>query len=183
MKIEMNGITLDVSPAPIDGVWMEVAHGALQSTVPSESKKDFVLCMYASGLWNSLRLTWSAAITKLSNGLALKAQDDRNREYLKIVEIWWWMKCSGKHDLAIAMLNDLGYEVRRKPKIERLTAIAERIDKSLAEIRELTQQAQLMRHENDDANPAANDAAQRVIESAQGMRFSRAAVADAAGAF
>lgn len=173
MKIEMNGITLDVPATPVDPQWIANAHSALTSTVPADCKKDFVICMYASDFWDHLRLTWNAAISKLGNCLMLKSKHDRNKDSFKTLELWWWMKRSGRHDLAIAMVNDLGYGVYRLPKSERQAALADRMDKTLAEIRDLTTQFQLMRHEPDDVDTSAPMTVVRTPE-VQGLRFSRA---------
>lgn len=128
----------------IDGRWVRTALAALDRTIPQKCKKKFVSFMFSARFWDATRLSWDAAIARVNECLRI---DPDKRQFLKIAEVWAWMRFSGEHDLFLAMADDLGYRVERIPTASRIAELLARIEQRLAdgtdafgEVRELRDQ-------------------------------------------
>lgn len=113
-----------------DGRWLRGAFIALERTIPSRLKKKFVSLMFQARFWDSAKLSWDAAVARLNE--CLRPEPDK-RQFLKIVEVWAWMRHSGEHELFLAMAEDLGYRVDRIATPERIADLLKRIDQRLAD--------------------------------------------------
>lgn len=109
----------------MDLTWQQMALDALRSTldVDADMKRTMVEFLFETGLWDRDRLTWDAAITKFNSCL-----NPAKPEKFSLLEIWALAKRFDRHDLALAMIADLGYETpRRRTTEERRQELLERI--------------------------------------------------------
>lgn len=113
----------------LDDSWFERAFDALKETFPRDKhlRKEMIQFLYDEGFWDPEKLSWEAA-EKRFEGNTNPARSDTN---WKLGEVWALMKRFGRHDFAIAMIDDLGYDVRRKATEERLQDLLERATNAL----------------------------------------------------
>lgn len=111
----------------IDDTWLRNAFMALRSTfdVDNKTKALMVQFLFDEGFWQADRLSWDAAIARFNACL-----NPNKTEYFKMGEIWALMARFGRHELFLAMAEDLGYELRVKPTEERRQELLERIANS-----------------------------------------------------
>lgn len=122
----------------IDEGWLRKAFEALKSTFDKSDQKlkqEMIQFLLDEGFWDPERLKWDSAVARF-NGCLNPNKDD----FFKIGEAWALMKRFGRHELFLAMAEDLGYEVRRKPTeerrmelLERIATASERLDMTIAE--------------------------------------------------
>lgn len=146
--------------AILDGRWFRNAATALVRTIPSRCKKAFIAAMYGNGFWHQDRLKFDSAVARLNDCLAI---DGEKTQFLKISEVWAWMRLSGEHELFLAMAEDLGYRVERIPDETRVQQMLEQIESRLAatetsldEVRSL--QGDIARLRDDARTSSARDA-------------------------
>lgn len=108
----------------IDESWLRMAFEALQESlrVDPRARQDMIQFLLDEGFWDGEKLTFPAAETRFANCL-----NPNKSEFFKLGEIWALMKRFGRHQLLLAMADDLGYELRRKPTEERRQELLERI--------------------------------------------------------
>lgn len=108
----------------IDETWLRRAFEALQSTlkVDNHLRRQMIQFLYDEGFWDVEKLTWAAAEARFNGCL-----NPNKADFFKIGEAWALMKRFGRHELFLAMADDLGYEVRRRPTEERRLELLERI--------------------------------------------------------
>lgn len=108
----------------IDESWLRSAFHALEATlkVDPRLKRDMIQFLFDEGFWNPETLEWSSAEARFNGCL-----NPNKSDFFKIGEAWALMKRFGRHELFLAMADDLGYEVRRKPTEERRLELLERI--------------------------------------------------------
>jgi hypothetical protein len=111
-----------------DGRWFRNAATALLRTIPSRRKKEFIALMYANRFWDQDRLKFDSAQARVNDCLDVEGE---KKQFLKISEIWAWMRASGEHELFLAMAEDLGYRVERIPDATRVNDMLDRIDARL----------------------------------------------------
>lgn len=104
--------------------WSQRAMNVLQETldVHPELKVEMVKFLIDNGFWSD-KLTAHSAMSRFNGNL----NPDRPGEFFKLSEVWALMKRFGRHALFVAMAEDLGYEVRRKPTDERILDAVERL--------------------------------------------------------
>lgn len=108
----------------IDEPWLRRAFDALKETLDSDPrlKREMIQFLLDEGFWDSKHLKWDSAVARF-NACLNPARDDA----FKVGEIWALMKRFGRHQLFLAMAEDLGYEARRIPTEERRQELLERI--------------------------------------------------------
>lgn len=108
----------------IDESWLRSAFEALEATlkVDARLKRDMIQFLFDEGFWDTEKLSWPAAEARFNACL-----NPNKSDFFKIGELWALMKRFGRHELFLAMADDLGYEVRRKPTEERRMELLERI--------------------------------------------------------
>lgn len=124
----------------LDGGWFKSGHAALRETlhVDADTRKAMIEFLYEAGLWDKERLSWPAAEARW-NGCLNPAKP----EYFKLAEVWALMREFGRHQLFLAMADDLGYErpmlipteTRRMEILQRLAAAEEKHAEVMAGIR------------------------------------------------
>lgn len=102
--------------------WREEAFRALRATVRTDRKKDFIACMFETGMWPAAELTWKAAETRFSQCIA--PRKGKHDQYFKTTDLWAWMKCSGEHALLDVMMAD----IKPNPLDARTVAVARMVD-------------------------------------------------------
>lgn len=123
----------------IDETWLRKAHRALKETLEvgdDSLKRQMVQFLLDEGFWDANSLKWESALERFNaNNNPTKAS------YWKIGEVWALMLRFGRHDLAHAMAESLGYELRPIPTEERRQALLQRAVSLLEESHQ--QQAEL----------------------------------------
>ena len=123
-----------ISPA-----WMQSALDALRESldVDPHQKREMIEFLYAETLWDRSKLSWDAAIAKFNSCL-----NPDKADRFTLVEIWALCKRFDRPQLAIAMLEDMGYErPRRRASEERRQAALERLGSAMERSGELLAQA------------------------------------------
>ncbi len=124
----------------LDESWGEFALDALRETlkVDARLRRDMIQFLYDEGFWDPEKLSWAAAEARFNACL------NPNKEvYFKLGEVWALMKRFGRHQLFLAMAEDLGFyppqlkptEARRLELMERLTAALESSEREVAAAR------------------------------------------------
>lgn len=119
------GETLAVDGADwLDVFWQQKTLGALQDTldVSPEITRQMIEFLFASKLWNKATLSWESAGARFAACL-----NPGKQEKFSTMELWALMKRFGRHQLFLALADDLGYEVRRKCTEERHQDLLARI--------------------------------------------------------
>lgn len=108
----------------LDADWQERGLQALRDTldVDPRVRKAMVQFLFDEGFWDEQHLTWAAAIARWNDCL-----NPGKPSFFKLGELWALMSRFGRHQLFLAMADDLGYEVRRKATEERQQALLERL--------------------------------------------------------
>lgn len=108
----------------LDDTWFERAFEALQETfrVDGRVRRDMIQFLFDEGFWDPGKLGWEAAEKRFAACLN-RHKTDTN---FKLGEVWALMKRFDRHHFALAMLEDLGYECRRKATAERQQDLLER---------------------------------------------------------
>lgn len=109
----------------INEAWLRDAFEALEQTlkVDSRLKREMIQFLFDEGFWDEKKLGWQAAEARF-NACLNPAKSDA---FFKLGEAWALMKRFNRHQFFLAMADDLGYEVRRKPTEERRQELLERI--------------------------------------------------------
>lgn len=105
--------------------WLRDALAALKRTldVDARTKNEMVQFLLDEGFWDKEKLTtWDSAIAKFNSCL-----NPNKSEFFKVGELWALSKRFGRHDLFLAMAQDLGYDVRRVPTTERHQQLLEEL--------------------------------------------------------
>lgn len=108
----------------IDDTWLRNAMRALKATldVDNRLKSQMVQFLFDEGFWDKEKLSWDSAIARFNACL-----NPSKAEFFKLGEIWALMVRFQRHDLFLAMGEDLGYECRLRPSEERRQVLLERI--------------------------------------------------------
>ena len=115
--------------------WFESARRAFDaSMVDGRTVKARVQFLLDSGLWDARKLAFESALARYHGCV-----DPAKREHFRIVEVWALMKRFGCHDLALAMVQDLGYQVVRAEPDDNPGAILRRLAQMNAEQERLLQ--------------------------------------------
>ena len=75
---------------------------------------------------SDLKLSWPAAVARWKD-----CKNPGKAYFFKIGELWALMKRFSRHQLFLAMAEDLGYEVRQRPTEDRRQELLERIAKAI----------------------------------------------------
>lgn len=107
----------------IDETWLRKAHRALKETleVDDATKRQMVQFLLDEGFWDANALKWESAIGRFNDN-----NNPTKASYWKLGEVWALMLRFGRHDLAHAMAESLGYEMRVIPTEERRQALLHR---------------------------------------------------------
>src|SRR5579859_7223420 len=99
----------EVSAPWLTPAWGQRGLNALKESLdPGVDVKSAALkFLLGSGLWNSSELTADAAEARYNGNL-----NPGRKTQFKLIEVWALMKFLGRHQLFLAMADDLGYEVR-----------------------------------------------------------------------
>ena len=111
----------------LDDSWFEAGYQALLESLNFDDaiRKEAIQFLFDEGFWDPEKLSWDAAVKRFRDCCNRNKSD----AHWKLPEIWSLMKRFGRHDFALAMMDDLGYEVRQKPTEERRqTLIARALD-------------------------------------------------------
>ena len=112
----------------LTAAWMQRALDALRDTlhVEPDLRKQFIEFLFDTGSWDRSKVTWENAVTRYNACL-----NPGSQSYFKLSELWILMKRFGRHQLFLAMAEDLGYEVRIKPTDERQQELLARLASAL----------------------------------------------------
>lgn len=115
----------------IDDTWVQSAYGALVATldVDPHLRKEMVQFLLDEGFWDREKLSWDAAVARWNACL-----NPRKAEFFKVSELWALMRRFGRHQLFLALAEDLGYEVRLKPTEERRAELLDRMQRTLGQL-------------------------------------------------
>jgi len=104
--------------------WMQYGQDALKASldVNSDMKRQMVEFLLDSGLWDRSKLSYDSALGRF-NACLNPAQP----EFFRGPHLWALMRRFDRHALFLAMAEDLGYEVRKKPTEERRQELMERL--------------------------------------------------------
>lgn len=108
----------------IDATWTRRGLAALHAMldVDDHTRKAMIQFLFDEGFWDASRLTWDAAITKWND-----AKNPVKPTFWKPAELWALAARFDRHQLFLAVMEDLGYEVRRTPTEERRQLLLERM--------------------------------------------------------
>ena len=122
----------------LSDAWVRDAFEALRETlrVSTKTRNDMIQFLFDEGFWDPEKLTWDAAVARWNACLNPNKAD----AFFKLGELWALMKRFDRHHLFLAMAEDLGYEVRRRPTPERLQDLAEQLRDTFATIQGLQEQ-------------------------------------------
>lgn len=109
----------------IDETWARNAFQALRRAldVDDHVRKEMIEFLMEEGFWAS-NMEWASALAKWNSCL-----NPTKAEFFKVGELWALARRFERHELFLAMAEDLGYEVRRRPTEERRLRLLERIDR------------------------------------------------------
>jgi hypothetical protein len=109
----------------LDDQWFTGAGEALREMmeISPGQKRDMIQFLLDEGFWDAERLSWEAAVTRFNACLNPNKRDAS----FKVSELWALAKRFDRHQLFVAIVQDLGYEVRVKPTEERRQELLERI--------------------------------------------------------
>lgn len=151
----------------LDDQWFTAAGDALREMmeISPQQKRDMIQFLLDEGFWDAERLTWEAAVTRFNACLNPNKRDAS----FKVTELWALAKRFDRHHLFVAIVQDLGYEVRVKPTESRRQELLERIALAAEQCARVVEgaQAELVRI---DQAPMTSRA-----PSAQRHHFSKAA--------
>lgn len=153
----------------IDDAWVRKAFDALRDTldVDRHLKKQMIEFLLEEGFWDSSKLDWDSAVARFNSCL-----NPSKDVYFKLGELWALMKRFGRHQLFLAMADDLGYDVRLRSTEERRQQLLERIALALESCEQVTAEttAELARL---TADGHAAPAVAQLVPLSQRPRFSR----------
>lgn len=118
------------APSPwLDGHWHESGLDALRETlaVSANERKAMIEFLYEEGFWDHEKLTWPAAISRWNDCL-----NPEKPTHFKLSELWALMLRFDRHQMFVAMAQDLGYAVRRYSSRERQEAMLVRLTETMA---------------------------------------------------
>ncbi|WP_333676775.1 hypothetical protein [Dyella sp.] len=104
----------------LDTEWQQHGLDALRATldVDTRQRNEMIQFLMDEGFWDAEKLSWDGAIARWNDCL-----NPGKNSFFKIGELWALTKRFGRHDLFLAMAEDLGYEVRLRPTEERRQAL------------------------------------------------------------
>lgn len=107
----------------IDDTWARQAFQALRQTldVDDHTRKEMIQFLMDEGFWDA-SLAWPTAVARWNSCL-----NPTKSEFFKLGELWALMRRFRRHDLFLAMANDLGFEVRERPTEERRQQLLEQL--------------------------------------------------------
>lgn len=148
----------------VDATWTRRGLAALHAMldVDDHTRKAMIQFLFDEGFWDANRLTWDAAVARWND-----CKNPGKTAFFKMGELWALALRFERHQLFLAVMENLGYEVRRMPTeerrqllLERMTDAVERCEQTLSTAR--TELARLHASELPHAMlPAAADAAVR----------------------
>lgn len=108
----------------VDPAWTRRGLAALHAMldVDDHTRKAMIQFLFDEGFWDAHKLTWDAAIAKWNDG-----KNPGKPGFFKIGELWALAMRFERHQLFLAVMEDLGYEVRRTPTEERRQLLLERM--------------------------------------------------------
>lgn len=119
----------------VDEAWLKAAFNAMRETfaVDTRMRDQMIQALVEEGFW-SAELAWDAAVAKWNACL-----NPAKAEFFKIGEMWMLMRRFGRHQLFLAMAEDLGYhciplptEARRQAVLERIANVQDRANNEIA---------------------------------------------------
>jgi hypothetical protein len=123
----------------VDAEWTRRGLAALHAMldVDDHTRKAMIQFLFDEGFWNPDKLTWDAAIAKWND-----AKNPAKPGFWKVGELWALALRFERHQLFLAVMENLGYEVRRTPTeerrqllLERMAAAVERCEQTLSTAR------------------------------------------------
>lgn len=124
----------------LDKQWQQHALEAMLQTFDAAPhlKRQMVEFLLDEGFWDRSRLSWDAAIARFNACL-----NPNKAEFFKISEAWALMKRFQLHELALAMIEDLGYErPRLRPTEERRQALMQQMVQAIENSNQVVAAAQ-----------------------------------------
>lgn len=117
-----------------DETWLRTAFGALKDTleVDQETKRQMIQFLLDEGFWDikpgprGEAGVWDSAVARFNSCL-----NPHKPEFFKIGEVWALMKRFNRHQLFLALADDLGYRVTQVPTEERRQATLQRLAEAL----------------------------------------------------
>jgi hypothetical protein len=108
----------------IDAAWSARGLAALHAMldVDDHTRKAMIQFLFDEGFWDAHRLTWDAAVSKWNDG-----KNPSKPGFFKFGELWALALRFDRHQLFLAVMEDLAYEVRRTPTEERRQLLLERM--------------------------------------------------------
>lgn len=112
-----------------DASWQARGLQALRETldVDARTRRAMIEYLFEAGFWDAQRLSWDAAIARWNDCL-----NPSKTAFFKLGELWALMRRFDRHHLLLALADELGYELRRKPTEERRQELLERMAETLA---------------------------------------------------
>lgn len=104
----------------LDAEWQKRGLDALKETldVGTSSRNEMIQFLMDEGFWDAEKLSWDGAIARWNDNL-----NPSKNSFFKLGELWALMKRFNRHEMFLAMAEDLGYEVRLRPTEERRQAL------------------------------------------------------------
>lgn len=111
-----------------DTAWQLAGLEAMRDmfAVTPQQRKEMIQFLFDEGYWDASKLTWEAAEARWND-----CKNPGKAAFWKITELWALMRRFGRHQLLLAMNNDLGYEVRKRPTEERLQDLLEQMTEQM----------------------------------------------------
>jgi hypothetical protein len=108
----------------IDAQWSRRGLAALHAMldVDDHTRKEMIQFLFDEGFWHAERLTWDAAVSRWNDG-----KNPGKSTFFKFGELWALALRFDRHQLFLAVMEDLGYETRRTPTEERRQLLLERM--------------------------------------------------------
>ncbi|CAM5589895.1 hypothetical protein [Rhodanobacter lindaniclasticus] len=109
---------------PFDATWSRRGLAALHAMldVDDRTRRDMIQFLFDEGFWDAHRLTWDAAVARWNDG-----KNPSKTTFFKVGELWALALRFERHQLFLAVMESLGYTVRRTPTEERRQALLEQM--------------------------------------------------------
>lgn len=113
----------------LDEQWFERGFAALLESLnfDADTRKNAIQFLFDEGFWDSEKLSWGAAEGRFRDC----CNRNKGDATWKLPEVWALMKRFGRHHFAIAMIEDLGYDVTRRATEQRKQDLLERAVRAL----------------------------------------------------
>lgn len=114
----------------IDAAWSARGLAALRAMldVDDHTRRKMVQFLFDEGFWDPEKLTWDAAIARWND-----CKNPGKSAFFKLGELWALALRFERHQLFLAMADNLGYEVRRIPTPERQQQLVTRLTAAMTQ--------------------------------------------------